>query len=139
MELGLGSLLLIGIVILSGIALKFSIQKLRNSQWFLSWKLSIQKLIDRFQTSNWKWTLGGGLILSVFSAGVGSIAEFVIFFTTIVLVPILLGIRKYFAKKLPEWLDKAVDTAIITFISSILATVLIVWFEHSTGFSLRVV
>lgn len=92
----------------------------------------MQKLIEAIRSLNWKVTLFGGLILSICSAGIGSIAELI----TVLIIPALLIMGKYFAAKLPKWLDEALDRAIPVFFACIILTFLIACFEGFTGTTL---
>lgn len=95
-----------------------------DTQWFLSWKLAIQKFMSEMNALSWQFALIGGLILTICGAGIGSFAEI----ASVTIVSALIAIRKYLAKKLPEWLDKALSKAIILFLSKLFYSVLVFLF-----------
>lgn len=125
-------LLIVGIIALGGIAIAIAMPKLKDAPWFLNGTLAVYNTIDPSRSLNWRFTLSAGLLLSILSAGIGGIAEFAI----IAIISILLMIRKYLAEKLPKWLDKAVDNAVITFLTSLILYGLGISFFALTGINL---
>lgn len=95
--------------------------------------LVILGAIGTLKLVNWVFViLGGSIITSLLTTLIGGVAGWI----SASFIPILLLLRQYLSEKSPEWVEKALDQAVITFLSSLILTFLMFCFQHLTRITL---
>ncbi|WP_341527452.1 hypothetical protein WKK05_34005 [Nostoc sp. UHCC 0302] len=94
--------------------------------------LFVVSVIRTLKVVHWVFAVLAGSVLNLLTALMGSIVGW----TSISLIPILLIVRHYLAENSPQWIEKALNDAIVAFLTSLILTVIIFCFHNITGISL---
>ncbi|MHC5724919.1 MAG: hypothetical protein ACYT04_43695 [Nostoc sp.] len=99
--------------------------------------LGILSAIGTLQFFNWLFVFLGGSIISILTSLLTPIIGGVAGWISLSFIPILLLLRQYLSEKSPEWVEKALNEAIVMFLYSLSLTFLVFCFQHLTGITLR--
>ncbi|MFS0513914.1 hypothetical protein ACEYW6_04200 [Nostoc sp. UIC 10607] len=98
--------------------------------------LVILGAIGTLKLANWVFVILGGSIISISTSLLASLIGSVAGWISFSFIPILLFLRQYLSEKSPEWVEKALDQAVITFLNSLILTFLVFCFQHLTRITL---
>lgn len=99
--------------------------------------LGILTAIGTLKFLNWVFVFLGGSIISILTSLLTPLIGGVAGWISFSFIPILLLLRQYLSEKSPEWVEKALNEAIVMFLYSVILTVLVFCFQHLTGITLR--
>ena len=99
--------------------------------------LVILGAIGTLKLVNWVFVILGGSIISILTSLLTTLIGGVAGWISASFIPILLLLRQYLSEKSPEWIEKALNEAIVMFLSSLILTFLIFCFQHLTGITPR--
>lgn len=88
---------------------------------------------------NWFLCFLAGSLLSIYTTLISGLISGMLGWGVSILLAIVFLLRKYLAEKLPQWIEQAIDNAMVVFLTSIFITGLTFVFQHFTGITLRVV
>ncbi|MBC1222104.1 hypothetical protein GNF10_22585 [Nostoc sp. UCD121] len=99
--------------------------------------LVILGAIGTLKLVNWIFVILGGSIISISTSLLASLIGGLAGWISFSFIPILLFLRQYLSEKSPEWVEKALNEAIVMFLSSLILTFLVFCFHNLTGVTLR--